>query len=170
MNDRQRLLANHFVRSVPKHLLGTAIEKCDESLCVRGNDRNLRCRIEHCLQLLSCSSEFYRAFRNTLFQLVVCPFLVIYVGAGAHPLDDLAVLISQWKGTSDMPAINTIQCALEPVFNLIIAASRACFRPPLKAILEIVRVQHWLPAQILSLLHCHAGVVEPALVKVDEIS
>src|ERR1700676_2251586 len=99
----------------------------------------------------------------------MCPFLVIYVGAGAHPLDDLALLISQWKGTSDMPAINTVRCALEPVFNLIIAASRECFRPALNAILEVVRVQHMLPAPVLRLLDSHAGVVEPALVIVVEI-
>src|ERR1700738_3739863 len=129
MNDRQRLLADHFVRSVPKHLLGTVIKNRDESLCVRSDNRYLRCCIEHRLQLLSCSSEFHRAFRNTLFQLVVCPLLVIYVGAGAHPLDDLAVLISQRKGTSDMPAINTVRCALEAVFNLIIAGSRECLCP-----------------------------------------
>jgi hypothetical protein len=35
MNDRQRLLANHFIRAVPKHLLGATIKDRDESACGR---------------------------------------------------------------------------------------------------------------------------------------
>src|SRR3984893_16878348 len=99
------MLANHFVRTVSKHLLGAAIKNCDQPLGVRSDDRYLRCRVEHRLQLLSCSSEFRRAFCDTLFQFVMCPFLVIYIGAGANPLNDLAVGISQWKGTHDVPTI-----------------------------------------------------------------
>ena len=97
MKDRRRSVADHFLRSVSQHLLGTSIEDRDQSLRISGNDRDLGCRIEHRLQPFFRSSEFRRAFQHPPFQFVAGALLVIYIGGGAHPLDDLAGLIRNGK-------------------------------------------------------------------------
>jgi hypothetical protein len=102
----------HFIRAVPKHLLGATIKDCDESACVGGNNRYLCYRIEHGLKLLFCASEFGVPFRHTSLQFVSCALLVINVRRCAHPLDDLVFFISQGQGTSEVPPVSTVQILL----------------------------------------------------------
>ena len=69
-----------------------------------------------------------------------------------------------------MPAIGAIGGTLETVLRLVIASGLKRVGPILDRVLQVVRVQHRLPAPVLGLFERHAAVVEPALVVIIQVA
>src|SRR2546423_324837 len=92
--------------------------------------------------------------------------MVIYVCAGADPLDDAAFDVAHSRCTTEVPAVLAVRGAPEAALYLERPARAAGLAPDPDAPLQVVRVQHLPPAPALGLLDGHAGVVAPALVVV----
>src|SRR2546421_9264137 len=92
--------------------------------------------------------------------------MVIYICAGADPLDDAALGVAHSRCTTEVPAVLAVRGAPEAALYLERPARADGLAPNLGTPLQVVRVQHLPPAPALGLLDGHAGVVAPALVVV----
>ena len=99
----------------------------------------------------------------SLTQCLLGFFLIVNIRAGADPLDDPARFVTQRKSTSEMPAVLPVE-TLEPILDLVIFAAGHAVSPAVQAALDIIGMQHRLPAPVFGLRERHSRVVEPTLV------
>ncbi len=100
------------------------------------------------------------------FELLLRSFLLLDIGAGAKPLDDLALGIFERLCSDQEPAIVSGRAMAQALFCFIGPAGLEGTLPYPQGALLVIRVDGLEPAVPLGLLARHAGIVTPALVTV----
>ena len=99
-----------------------------------------------------------------LAQRLLRPLVIVNVGAGAEPLDDVPLRIAHRHPAPQVPAVRAVFRPLEAVFRLVIRAGAERCRPARRRTLYVVGVQDGQPAPGPRLIEVHPCVVVPALV------
>ena len=115
-------------------------------------------------QLRSAFPDAVFKFHLRTEQSVFSSLLIVDVGAGAIPLDDLPCFVAHCRRAAQMPTIDAVRGLFESVFDLVLSPRSYRVGPDFYALIDIVGMQHWLPAPPLGFCQRHTGVVEPALI------
>src|SRR6266851_5162435 len=104
------------------------------------------------------------------FELLLRSFLLLDIGAGAKPLDDLALGIGERLCSDQEPAIVTGRAMAQALFCFIRPAGLDGPLPHRQDALPVIRMRTLHPSLPLCLFGGHAGIVAPALIIIVDIS
>src|SRR5262249_13847561 len=85
---------------------------------------------------------------------------------GPHPSDDLALLVSEGTGSTDVPPIQSAGPLLQAKLDLVVLPSPNRAIPAVLVVGQIFRMQHRSPAEGPCLFEGHPGAVVPVLAAV----
>src|SRR5438034_6358488 len=98
------------------------------------------------------------------FELLLRSFLLLDIGAGAKPLDDLALGIFERLCSDQEPAIATGRAMAQAQFRFIWPAGLDGALPPRLDAWPVIGMDTLQPSISLRLFGSHAGIVAPALI------
>src|SRR5258706_4348288 len=103
------------------------------------------------------------------FELLLGPFLLLNIGAGANVFQDPALRICERHGFDQEPAISSARASTKALFRFIRPAGLDGVLPLRLDTWPVIRMDTLQPSISLRLLGGHAGIVAPALIRIVDI-